>query len=172
MWNLPCVRKEVLRGDKRAGSWPRGIWNCVYIPRVQGFPLCAEAKPWPPGRVSQHTCSFLCLVDLSQVPRLWILSFMGQAQPESTYSLVLYTVMTAEMALQCHIMLFSRASNSEVIASWVTISPVFECCSWRVVGQFGDLGVCFKVYGTEFTLKTPSKAKVETVHPAWNPRLA
>ena len=53
----------------------------------------------------------------------------GARQPESTYSLVLYTVMTAEMALQCHRMLFSRASNSEVIASWVTISSVFECCS-------------------------------------------
>ena len=46
---------------------------------VQGFPLCAEAKPWAmPGRLSQHTCSFLCLVDLSQVPCLRILSFMGQ----------------------------------------------------------------------------------------------
>lgn len=66
---------------------------------AQVFALCAEAKPWAvPGRLSRHTCSFLCRVDLSQVPCLRILTH-GARQPQSTYSLVLCTAGTAEMAL-------------------------------------------------------------------------
>lgn len=55
---------------------------------------------------------------------------------------------------------FSKAYNSEVIASWVTISSMFKCCLYAV-GQFQGIGIHLKVsVGIEFTLKTLKKAKV------------
>lgn len=47
----------------------------------------------------QRTSTFLCLVDLNQIPSSQDSVIYEPRQPESTYSLVLYTVVIAEMAL-------------------------------------------------------------------------